>query len=406
MGLVEDLLETQSQKRWDKEKKMPAVADEDVVVITPKPSTCTVAKDAAGSPSRGEGNGSGSCRSFFLRITCQWGQQRPRKRIIPTKRALCLLILACFGLISVIREIILTFGGTLLEYMQFVEITNKQQNQNQIWKYVPLVFVGPTKTQAAERMEEEEGEIDSGNYDSATEGTWLSPLIIPAEWDVETFQQRRQTATSGLTHLSQSQAFLDESKIAIYNKATRTGLNFAKWDPCTLERIYQQKRDYNNANNTQQPTSDDTSRFLSQQQQRTIRPLKVVVLGGSCTARSPNNCQSHVYETNTSDVYGGRYTNILEAKWKQHDLKGHMPLEVINMGHGGVTSIDVSFFMDELIVPEETDVLVWEFAVNDSTGNEFRALQLWLHQVQQIFRASGKPTPPLVLVYLWDTLIK
>jgi len=79
-------------------------------------------------------------------------------------------------------------------------------------------------------------------------------------------------------------------------------------------------------------------------------------------------------------------------------------IEMINQGHGARGSLYAAVFAPNL-VPPNTDVLMWEFAINDygyrginNRDEQARSIFLaWLHEVQKMY-----PKPPkVILVYLW-----
>ena len=104
------------------------------------------------------------------------------------------------------------------------------------------------------------------------------------------------------------------------------------WNPCTLEQIYQRKH--------HRQTSFDTS--------STLEPLRITLLGGSGSARAADRCSSNGpldYSYDPHDVYGGRYSNILEHRLNsialeddEESLNGTSSswnVEITNMGQGG-----------------------------------------------------------------------
>lgn len=70
--------------------------------------------------------------------------------------------------------------------------------------------------------------------------------------------------------------------------------------------------------------------------------------------------------------------------------------------------------MDEIVDTETTDVVIWEFAINDALGgctgkakrtekNLREMMDLWLWRLVQHFETAGRRVPPIVLLYLWDS---
>ena len=117
------------------------------------------------------------------------------------------------------------------------------------------------------------------------------------------------------------------------------GFPVSSWDSCTLEQIYQAKQQQQRQQLVS-PSSPSSP----------VLPLRVTILGGSCTARAAKNCGSRGplwdRDYDERDVLGGRYSNILESTLASlHDYKvdrdgiattNHsLNVEVTNMGQGG-----------------------------------------------------------------------
>ena len=155
------------------------------------------------------------------------------------------------------------------------------------------------------------------------------------------------------------------------------------WDACTLPMV-------SNSSTRQQP-------------------LQVAVLGGSSTARTPFQCD---------EQYGrlaGRFTNMLQRELAQDLGTAEQLFRIVNLAHGATDTFWSSLVLDEVVDVNHTDVLVWEYAINDALGGGTgypprtddkmrRMLDLWLWRVIQLFRIrkSARP-PPIILVYLWDS---
>lgn len=93
-----------------------------------------------------------------------------------------------------------------------------------------------------------------------------------------------------------------------------------RWNPCTLERIYQSKEPKQHAFPT---------------------PLRITLLGGSGSARSSDPCSSSSTDRDDyvpRDVYGGRYSNILEHSLNSIGTQNSSfwKVEITNMGQGGM----------------------------------------------------------------------
>lgn len=117
--------------------------------------------------------------------------------------------------------------------------------------------------------------------------------------------------------------------------------------------------------------------------------------GGSATAGGGLN--------NRHELYSNRLVNYLKGR---HVTQPNTIVNITQRGHGTRNSLHSALMMDNYI-PPNTDIVLWEFAINDygynfendskrasETRNE---LLFWLDRV-----AAVQPQPPLViLVYLW-----
>lgn len=202
------------------------------------------------------------------------------------------------------------------------------------------------------------------------------------------------------------------------------------WHSCTLARqVMRKQKDHKGSpNNT----------------------LEIVILGGSLSSASGRACQTMAsYDEQKLDPLSGRYSNVLQNVLDSDAEKfirtsqsssidetanaaassisnlsstGTAPLRfnIRNMAQGGTDSVWAGLHIDKLINPLNTDVLIWEFAVNDihppddpdgykdqqrheSIKDEYsRKLDFWLRRVHSIFSLAGKPPPPILLLYTWD----
>ncbi|CAB9515763.1 unknown protein [Seminavis robusta] len=151
-----------------------------------------------------------------------------------------------------------------------------------------------------------------------------------------------------------------------------------QWSPCVLERIL-----------------------------RHGRRLRVTVVGGSMAARAGQQCSSTA--TNNNNPLEGRYSDLLEQRFRNKDAAFEMKVQ--NVAQGATTSVLSALQLDTLIIPEQTDVIIWDHAPNDSplweemnrggTEEEIRKLDFWLTRVRLLYAQNGKPPPPLILLHWW-----
>lgn len=82
-------------------------------------------------------------------------------------------------------------------------------------------------------------------------------------------------------------------------------------------------------------------------------------------------------------------------------------LLVVNRGHGAKGSAHSGFLMHSFI-PADTDIIIWEFAINDSAAQQVNcedvnsAIIIWLDQVAR----QSSPPPLVILAYLWDRYMR
>ena len=155
--------------------------------------------------------------------------------------------------------------------------------------------------------------------------------------------------------------------------------------PCTIQSMLQRKR-------------------FTSQNSTVPEPLKVVILGGSCSARAATNCTDE-----TGDHLSGRYSNILQRAMDKDSqslfLESKLQVEVINMAQGHTSSIYNGLTMDTLVDAATADILIWEFSPNEGWGVNRRdphKIQFWLARVQSLFQQAGRPLPPILMVFLWE----
>ncbi|CAB9504921.1 expressed unknown protein [Seminavis robusta] len=136
------------------------------------------------------------------------------------------------------------------------------------------------------------------------------------------------------------------------------------------------------------------------------KTLEVVVLGGSASARPARDCT-------VEQEMPAQYSNLLQQRLStmhsSSDDDDTLPkFRIINRAQGSMSSTTNALLMDQLIDPLTTDVIVWEFYINDECGaqgggpsEQVRKLEFWLTRVQAIFAQAGRPPPPIILLYLW-----
>jgi len=84
-------------------------------------------------------------------------------------------------------------------------------------------------------------------------------------------------------------------------------------------------------------------------------PLKLSFLGGSATARPANECNE------------ARYTDAQHQQLEQDLGNASLKFEVLNLAQGATDSLWSSLVLDE-VLDAESDVVIWEYAINDVLG--------------------------------------
>jgi len=132
------------------------------------------------------------------------------------------------------------------------------------------------------------------------------------------------------------------------------------------------------------------------------RKFKIVANGGSTTAGGGHRSlpDGQRYYSRFAD----HLNNILSSK---RTGVPHQPIETIGQGHGGRSSLHSAINFDKFI-PSDTDLLFWEFSINDvadyryNQENRFNTAKqnfvAWLQKVN----AMEKP-PMVVLIYYWNS---
>jgi hypothetical protein len=159
-----------------------------------------------------------------------------------------------------------------------------------------------------------------------------------------------------------------------------------------------------------QPTDSKTAAIYNETSYRELigsflrsnkdgKNFTIVANGGSSTAGGGGVHLENRYYTKLS-----HYMNVL-LNGSTNSSAQQQTIQSVNRGHGTRNSLHSANWMANFI-PQNTDLLVWEFATNDyaykledrnPVSNEKTAFVTWLHAVSQI-----KPHPPKVLlVYLW-----
>ena len=143
-------------------------------------------------------------------------------------------------------------------------------------------------------------------------------------------------------------------------------------------------------------------RLPQERKQKRKRKLKICANGGSSTAGGGEIPLSNRYFTRFAD-----FCDELNLTQSQHQKKERRNINVANRGHGSRHSLHSAVFAPNFL-PPKTDLLLWEFAINDYAygdhipkgehNQQERSMMIaWLEEVQKM-----KPKPPkVILIYLW-----
>jgi hypothetical protein len=82
--------------------------------------------------------------------------------------------------------------------------------------------------------------------------------------------------------------------------------------------------------------------------------------------------------------------------------EGRVKFRILNHSQGGQESTTNALLLDQLIDPNGTDVIIWEFSLNDMALTvQERKLNFWLLRVRTFFVQAGRlPPPPFACLLL------
>lgn len=135
-------------------------------------------------------------------------------------------------------------------------------------------------------------------------------------------------------------------------------------------------------------------------------PWNVVVLGGSSASRPADSCESladptshtRSYTIHPNDPASGRYSNLLQQGLRADGFYTN----VQNMAQGSTTSIWSAVMIDQLLPPEEVDLIVWDHAINDhahslmaTPGGPHEMLHFFLTRLRVIYQSRQQSIPPI-----------
>lgn len=197
----------------------------------------------------------------------------------------------------------------------------------------------------------------------------------------QNFQDRRGYAKQALDLMAVEDVF--ETFLTSKESVMERGFPF-QWHPCTIPSLFRSK----------------------DEQRKDHSALKVVFVGGSCTTTSAASC-GHREADNTQDA---RFTDILASSLEgdsflfvSDNKEAKMDFQIVNLGQAGSGSVLNALTLDTVIDPKTTDVLVYEFFVDDVWTMDHASvlnLELWLVRVKSLFERVGRPIPPIMLLFL------
>ncbi|CAB9531758.1 expressed unknown protein [Seminavis robusta] len=160
-----------------------------------------------------------------------------------------------------------------------------------------------------------------------------------------------------------------------------------QWPPCLLDGILQAKK-------------------------TTTSELNVAILGGSTSARAAYNCDKY----NVGNPVEGRYSNILQQLVRAQENKlqqeeSAFRINFQNLAQGSTNSLYSAMHMDTLLLPNETDVVIWDHGPDDDQiltkhnfggeAEELRRLEFWFTRLKALYGQAGKPPPPIIVLRWW-----
>jgi hypothetical protein len=228
-------------------------------------------------------------------------------------------------------------------------------------------LVSPLKASSSHGKEQQELS-PAGKQNSFTNSTnqIKNTLLLPAS---------RQVHAAEILQRMQRRGAMD-SKMSSRDFVINHGFQ-RSWNPCVLECLFQAKPE---------------------------KSINIVLIGGSSSARPGNTCNA-----TTDGKLSGRYSDILQERLYTDTFaeanQGKSLFRIFNRAQGGTTSTCSALLLDSLVDPHTTDVLIWEFLINDDErggiAEQVRKLDFWLTRVKALFAHVEKPPPAIIILCLW-----
>eukprot|EP00522_Entomoneis_paludosa_P011553 CAMPEP_0172457676 /NCGR_PEP_ID=MMETSP1065-20121228/23436_1 /TAXON_ID=265537 /ORGANISM="Amphiprora paludosa, Strain CCMP125" /LENGTH=309 /DNA_ID=CAMNT_0013211539 /DNA_START=373 /DNA_END=1299 /DNA_ORIENTATION=- len=79
------------------------------------------------------------------------------------------------------------------------------------------------------------------------------------------------------------------------------------------------------------------------------------------------------------------------------------------MAQGSTNTITSALMLDQLLDVSNTDVLVWEFSINDHWGvleEKRKKIDFWLKRIHAFFGRTGAKPPSIIFLFLWDFRVR
>ncbi|CAJ1946387.1 unnamed protein product [Cylindrotheca closterium] len=132
------------------------------------------------------------------------------------------------------------------------------------------------------------------------------------------------------------------------------------------------------------------------------RKFKIVATGGSTTA---GGGKPPVLD---KDRYYSKLADYLNSMLSINQTGTQQTIEYIPQGHGTRNSLHAAVLLDNFI-PSDTDLLLWEFSINDAADPDLKNKEAVLSTSKQSFIAwlheisAMKEPPMVVLLYYWNS---
>jgi hypothetical protein len=193
------------------------------------------------------------------------------------------------------------------------------------------------------------------------------------ERDIHFIMQKLQNVASiNMDRRNTSKIF--DTAVSSHEEVLQKGFPLPHWNPCTIQNKIKKKI-------------------------RERKDIKITILGGSASSRTADDCT-------VSGTSFCRYSDVLQnIFWdfttEAPTLAASINFTVSNMAHGSTDTMLNTLLLDNFVDPLDTDLIMWEFAINDHSRNA-TGLDFFFRRIHHLYATHGHSPPALLMIYLWD----